>query len=87
MLLFPDKTGRVGLIHYQPHLLSIEAKANGIEVKDLPEPEQREGYVPVLYALADKLWYEYEPRQLSVEERLALLEQKVSALEVGVKGV
>lgn len=87
MLLFPDKAGRVGLIHYKPHLLPIEARANGIEVKELPEPEQREGYVPVLYASADKLWYEYEPHQLTIEERLAQLEQKVLALEVVSKGV
>jgi len=85
VMLFPDKTGRVELIHYQPHLL--KDTTSGIEVADLPTPEQRTGFNPVLYATKDKLWYEYEPHQLTIEERLAQLEQKVLALEVVSKGV
>ena len=84
-IVFPDAKGRIELIHYQPQLL--KDTTGGITVKELPEPEQREGYLPVLYATKDKIWYEYEPRELTVEERLAQLEQKVSALEVVAKGV
>jgi len=68
--------GRVERIHYKPELLSQEQRANGIEVDAVPEPEQREGKIPVLHVSAQtkELWYEY------VDRPLTELEQQMAAL-------
>ncbi|MDB0676031.1 hypothetical protein [Barnesiella intestinihominis] len=40
-----------------------------IDVDSIPEPEQKEGYIPVMYYRDGKIVYEYEPiPEMTVEE-------------------
>ena len=47
-----------------------EEKKGWIEIDSIPEPEQKEGYIPVMYYRDGKIVYEYEPiPEVSEEEQ------------------
>ncbi|HEY9746681.1 MAG TPA: hypothetical protein V6C99_10740 [Oculatellaceae cyanobacterium] len=91
-----EKGLRVGFIHHMPfdsqhgmgkteqELLQI-----GALVDDIPEPEQIEGKVPVLYynPQTNSVYYEYVERPLTEEERIALLEQALIELTMLLGGI
>jgi hypothetical protein len=73
-----DKDNRVYCIDYLPE----EGLEGGYYVDDVPEPTQKEGFVPVqYYTEARGFWTEYQEAPKSKEEREELLEQDVSALK------
>ena len=91
-----DEIGlRVGFIHHKPfdekdglgkteeELLQI-----GALVDEIPEPEQKDGKIPVMYYDPEnnKIYYEYEDKPLSPEERIALLEQAILELTMLLGG-
>ena len=91
-----DERGlKVGFVHHMPfheqhgmgkseqELLQI-----GALVDDIPEPEQIEGKVPVLYynPQSNSVYYEYVERPLTEEERLAQLEQVILELTMLLGG-
>ncbi|WDU84192.1 hypothetical protein [Caloramator sp. Dgby_cultured_2] len=72
---------RVGFIHNFPfhpqHGLGKtqeELEQEGILIEELPEPQQIEGKIAVLYCnpVTKDVWYEYEDRPLTKEEQLEL---------------
>lgn len=72
-----------GVIVYDESYLSAEDKLKAIALKDeteIPEPETREGFRPVLKAnLESKLvYYDYEKIEKTSEE---LLQERVTELE------
>ncbi|SKC82885.1 hypothetical protein [Maledivibacter halophilus] len=78
-IVFYDEKGKVGLIHKKPEKLSKERRSRGIEVLDIPQPQQQEGKKAVLYYdKVNGLYYKYVDIPKTKEE---LLEEKVSQLE------
>lgn len=76
-MVFYNEENQVTLTHYMPEQLPEEMKAQGVEVGEIPEPEERERKMPVLYINPDtkELWYEYVDRPLTEEERMQEMEQ------------
>lgn len=75
MLIFCDPTNEpnknfVYSIHYQPDLLTSEARARGMYVESIPTPEPTPNQSYALYhnPIANELWYEYTdiPREQEV---------------------
>ena len=60
----------------------------GALVDDIPEPEQIEGKMPVLYynPQTNSVYYEYVERPLTEEERIAQLEQAILELTMLLGG-
>ena len=90
-----EKGLRVGFIHHMPFDLrngmgksEQELLQIGALVDDIPEPEQIEGKVPVLYynPQSNSVYYEYVERPLTEEERLAQLEQAILELTMFLGG-
>ena len=83
----PDR-GRVNLIHFQPdhpeHGLSPEKKAEGIEVAEIPTPQEITGHAAVLYInpLTLELWFEYVERELTPKEQEEKLGQEILNLKL-----
>lgn len=67
-----------------------DKKDGWIEVQSIPEPEEKEGYIPVLYYRDGKIVYEYEPlpevptEEVPQEDKIPMMrsatEEKVKAL-------
>lgn len=80
-----DERGlKVTFTHYMPfdqkHGLGKseqELRQTGALVGNIPEPEQIEGKIPVLYYNADtnSVYYEYEDKPLTEQDRIAQLER------------
>lgn len=49
-------------------------KQGWIEIESIPEPEQREGYIPVMYYRDGQIVYEYEPIPEMPEEEMPVPE-------------
>jgi hypothetical protein len=82
-----DERGlRVGFIHHMPfHESNGMGKSEqellqiGALVDDIPDPEQVDGKVPVLYynPQSNSVYYEYVDRPLTEQERITQLEQAI----------
>jgi hypothetical protein len=81
-----DERVRIGVIHYKPHKLTEEQRAQGILLditeKDLPRPEYRAGFGGELYLnpKTGALWYEYVARPKTQEELLLDICSKLDEL-------
>lgn len=63
-----NKNGFVTNIDY-----SAKQKEDWIKIDSIPEPEQKEGYIPVMYYRDGKIVYEYEPiPEIPVEEEIPI---------------
>lgn len=81
--VFTDPSGRIGLIHYQPDQLSEEQRAAGFEVAEIPDPPSTGlGEQAIAYLDGSHVVYHLEPRELTPEEKLAVLEDAVDTLIV-----
>lgn len=86
--LIEQGKGKVTLIHNQPddptHGLSVEKKAEGISVAEIPQAENRIGFNAVLYVNPEtaEMWHEYIERELTAEERAQKLEQEIEKLKI-----
>lgn len=82
-----DTRGRITLIHNQPyhekHGLSEERIKEGIEVDSVPKSDNKEGKKAVVYInpQTKEIWYEYEDKKLSEEDRISELEKRIKELE------
>jgi len=81
--------GRVTLIHYMPEQLPAALREQGIEVAEIPEPQEVDGKMAVLYInpTTKEMWYEYADRPLTLEERIQQLERALLELSMAVGGV
>lgn len=86
--LISEDRARVNFIHNQPdhpvHGLSPEKKAEGVEVLEIPQAENRIGFNAVLYInpQTTEMWHEYIERELTAEERAKKLEQQIINLKL-----
>lgn len=71
-----EKIGRVELIHYMPEMLSEKEKEEGFLFHEIPEPEKKEGKIPIAYYSyeTNEVFYEYEGEPVTERERLSNLE-------------
>jgi len=90
-----EKGLRVGFIHHKPfdekdglRKTEEELLQIGALVDEIPEPEQREGKIPVMYynPETNTVYYEYENKPLTAEERIAMLEQAILELTMLLGG-
>ena len=90
-----EKGLRIGFVHYRPfdekvgmNLPEETLRQMGALVDEIPEPEQREGKIPVMYynPETNTVYYEYEDRPLTAEERIAMLEQAILELTMLLGG-
>ena len=90
-----EKGLRIGFVHYRPfdekvgmNLPEETLRQMGALVDEIPEPEQREGKIPVMYYNPETniVYYEYEDKPLSPEERIALLEQAILEISMLLGG-
>lgn len=64
MKILVDKDNKVTNIYN-----GDKEKQGWTEIDSIPEPEQKEGYIPVMYYRDGKIVYEYEPiPEMTVEE-------------------
>ncbi len=79
-----EKGLRIGFVHYKPfdekvgmNLPEETLRQMGALVDEIPEPEQREGKIPVMYynPETNTVYYEYENRPLSPEEEIKYLKE------------
>lgn len=65
-----DSNNRVETYNYEN-----EKKDGWIEIDTIPEPEQKEGYIPIPYYRDGKIVYEYEPiPEMPEEEEIPIPE-------------
>ena len=82
MILFIEKItdtkASVSSIHYQPEILDVVERSNGIEVVSVLEPIVQEGKTPILYInpQTKEQWYEYIDRPLTEKEEIEKLKQE-----------
>ena len=90
-----EKGLRIGFVHYRPfdekvgmNLFEETLRQMGALVDEIPEPEQREGKIPVMYYDPEnnKIYYEYEDKPLTPEERITQLEQALLELTMLLGG-
>ena len=90
-----EKGLRIGFVHYRPfdekvgmNLPEETLRQMGALVDEIPEPEQREGKIPIMYynPETNTVYYEYEGKPLTAEERIAMLEQVILELTMLVGG-
>lgn len=53
---------------------SYKEKKGWIEIDSIPEPEQKEGYIPIMYYRDGQIVYEYEPIPEMPEEEMPVPE-------------
>lgn len=91
-----EKGLRVGFVHNMPfhpeHGLGkseVELRQIGALVENVPEPEQIEGKVGVLYynPETNEVYYEYIDRPLTEQERIGQLEQAILELTMLLGGI
>lgn len=71
-----DGNNRVETYNYEN-----EKKEGWIEIDSIPKPEQKEGYIPVMYYRDGKIVYEYEPIPKVPEEEESIEELKRKKIE------
>lgn len=83
-----ETRAKVMLIHYAPEQLDEATRARGIEVAEVPQPEEIEGKIALPYVnpQTGEFWYEYVDRELTPEERIAQLEQALLELSMVMGG-
>ncbi|PEB56254.1 hypothetical protein CON65_15975 [Bacillus pseudomycoides] len=78
-------------IVYDKNYLTEDELENAWVIESIPKPENKVGFIPILCIDKDdkKIWYEYEEKPLTVEEKMKHLEsenvqlgQQVSGLEI-----
>lgn len=80
-VVFTEPDGRIRLIHFKPEQLPDEKRASGVELDEIPEPpEAGMGESAVAFLEDGAVVYKMMPRELTEEERIAQLEQKLAAL-------
>lgn len=82
MLLTYDETGRVVRIHYKPWKLPQEQIDDGLMAEELPEPTPLPNEMAILYVNpeTEEVYYVYEEREPTDEERIQLLESVVDMM-------
>ena len=62
-----------------------ELEKTGIFLDEIPEPENKQGFIPVaMYnEEAKSVYYKYNPSPISVEERLSMTEHAINYLLMG----
>lgn len=81
MLVWTDSIGRVTRVHYKPETLSKEKREGGVFIDSMPDaPEVDIGERPVLYLNGSTLSWSVEPRELTSDEKVQVLQEKIDAL-------
>lgn len=86
MIIFYDKLSeeraRVKSIHYFPEKLSDTQRAQGTIVERIPESLEQIGKNSILYfnPISLELWYEYEDRELTLEEKVEQQQEIIDQL-------
>lgn len=78
-----EQKARVMCVHNFPEMLNEKEKENGVLVDSYKEPEHQEGKVALPYwnYETQEVFFEYVDSQLSYNERIKQLEEKLTFME------
>ena len=84
-----DERAKIMMVHNRPEQLNDVTRDRGVEITQMPEPEERkcQKALPYINPKTREIWYEYVEREKTeaellseVLERLEALEKKIDAL-------
>lgn len=78
-----ETRARINVIHYTLEDLPQETIDLGVEVEQIPEPEQFDGkeWTMLFNPHTKDIWYEYRDRPLTPDEKLKIANQEISMMK------